>query len=124
MDLNEIKIIGRLTADPKACGKDRDVAMMNVAVNNVYKGEKTAMFFTVFAYGQSAKFCLEYPSKGDTVYASGRLTVDTYEKTNGEVGISLSISANNVLWLPVKNSEREEAPQWTKKKQGADDIPF
>ena len=64
--LNKIILIGRMTKDPEKTGRDpeKPIANIRIAVDRDFKrdGGPDADYFTCVAFGQQAKFILQYLS--------------------------------------------------------------
>lgn len=82
--MNQICLVGRLTADPtsKQFG-ERTVAEFCIAVNRIKKDE--ADFFNIKAWGKTAEFCMNYLGKGRLVSVSGRMESRKFEKDGRNV---------------------------------------
>lgn len=86
--LNQVILMGRLTADPekKEYGTEGGfLTIFRLAVERDYKnknGEKEVDFITCKAFGSCGRFASQYFRKGDLVVVSGRWTVEKYIKDN------------------------------------------
>lgn len=134
--LNIVNIMGRLGADPELrfTQSGKEVASVNVAVDRDIKnkdGNRESDWFTVIAWGGTAKFLAEYFHKGSQVVVSGRLQARSYEAQDGSKRNVVEIVANNVYFADTKGKqaapvENEAAPQaWIGGGNMADeDLPF
>lgn len=103
--MNQICIVGRLTADPteKNFG-ERTVAEFCVAVNRIKKDETD--FFNVKAWGKTAEFCVKYLGKGRLVSVTGRMESRKFEK-DGRNQTFWDIVADNVNGLDRGDGEKQ-----------------
>jgi single-strand DNA-binding protein len=106
--MNVVCIVGRLCADPELKYTPAGVAVttMRVAVDNPYRkgedGKKTADFFTVVAWRQTAEFIANYGEKGREVEVSGRLQVREWTTGEGQKRSMVEISANELRLVGPK----------------------
>jgi len=100
--LNEVKIIGRATADAqvKDIGDNSKVATFRIVSNrhikkrNGEKGEKST-FVDVEVWGQRADYAGNYVKRGTPVLVQGQLETDEWEK-DGQKRSKLKIYANSI----------------------------
>ena len=86
--LNQIHIIGNLTADPQfsTTKNGNSVCNMNVATNEFWndkQGERQqeTEYHIVTVWGKTAEFCNNYLKKGQSVYLEGRKQTKEYPTT-------------------------------------------
>ena len=85
MDLNNVSVVGRLTADPEVHHLENDNAVGNgrMATNRVYyKGEEKVeetTYITFKVWGSIAKVLEKYCHSGSEIGISGRLFMDEWE---------------------------------------------
>ena len=105
----KLMIIGNLTADPETRFVDtangvQEVCNFTVAVNYVYKGEKTARYFRVSCWNKQAENAGKYLRKGSKVYVSAsQITARTYTARNGQIGTSMELTADEIEYLSSKS---------------------
>lgn len=102
MNLNQVVLSGRLTADAELKHTDADLAICNfrMAVNN--RRNNTTLFVDVTCFGKQADAIAQYLTKGTLVGVVGRL--DIREVGEGEnMKRYTSVVAENVELGP-KNS--------------------
>lgn len=136
-DLNDFKVIGRLTQDVGAdersfqyIGNGTAKANVSIAVNNTKKeGDKFVddpSFFTITIFGKTAENLKPYLKKGTQVLFECHLKQDRWEK-DGQKKSAISIIADRVQLLGGKrdsnssSSSKESAPQ--QDSVPADDFP-
>jgi len=129
--LNEIKIIGRATADAqvKQIGENSILATFRIVSNRQVKkrnGEKSekSTFVDVEVWGQRAEYAGNYVKKGTPVFVQGQLETDEWEK-DGQKRSKLKIYANSIqAQRPRGESEGSESKQPVAASSSSDDVPF
>ena len=100
-----IVIEGNLTRDPNGgYGKDTgkaythlDIAVTDRVRNNQGEWEDgPTTFYRVTTFGKTAENALNSLTKGNTVIATGELTVRSYTRTDGTTGIAHEIIADHL----------------------------
>lgn len=121
--LNEVRVIGRLGADPEARGQNGSVTSFSVASTYVNKnGEKKTEWIRIAAFEKTAEFCQKYLRKGNLVYVDGRLQTRSYDK-NGEKRYSTEVIARRVLGLEQAENQTGQAAK-AQSDPLEDEIPF
>ena len=103
----KIQIVGNLGRDPELryTPNGRAVTEFSVAVNQSTKNQQTGEWieatdwFRVSLWGDRAERSAENLRKGSRVLVDGRFRTREYETKDGRKGISLEISADNVVSL-------------------------
>ena len=109
--LNKTDIIGNVGSAPelKFTPNGKSVTSFSVATNRRYTrdGERVeeAEWFTVIVWGKLAESCNTYVKKGQLVYASGRIHLDTWETQEGKHSSRLELQAHNIIFLSKTNQE-------------------
>ena len=107
--LNNVTIMGRLTADPelRKTGGGTSVTTFTLACDRDFKtdGEKQADFFEVVAWKHTAEFVSKYFAKGRMAVVSGRLQVRKWQNKDGENRYSTEVVAENVYFGDSKKEE-------------------
>ena len=147
--LNDVKIVGRLTRDPELrfTAKGLPVCRLDLAVNRRYKdpsGEwkDDTSFVPVVVCREAAQRCADRLKKGSPVYAEGRLKSRAWESKEGQKRTSLEVVALRIQFLAkvegapeAEESLRDEVPVGAAAPDAAppaaeepaaveDDIPF
>ena len=135
--MNKIILIGNLTADPKlgyTQGTNIPVCNFTIAVNERRGGEDKTQFFRITVWRKLGETCAQYLAKGRKVFVSGALSYSTYPRNNGETGVNLEVTADDVEFLsPRDQGQGYTAPDTTSayaQPQGftpvdtGDDLPF
>ena len=104
--LNRVMIIGNVGSDPEMrfTPNGNPVTSFRVATNRVYTtvdGERKeeTEWFTVVAWSRLAEQCNQFLTKGQRIYAEGRLRTRTWEGQDGQRYHRSEIVANRVLFL-------------------------
>jgi single-strand DNA-binding protein len=122
LTLNKVMIIGNVGTDPEMrfTPNGNPVTSFRVATNWVYTtpdGERKqeTEWFTVVAWNRLAENCNQFLTKGQRVYAEGRLRTRTWEGQDGQRRSRSEVIANRVLFLdrqavaPLPTEGAEEA---------------
>lgn len=129
--MNQIILIGNLTADPEARNTQNGIAVtqFTVAVQRKFKndqGRYDADFIRCVAWRQTAEFLAKYGGKGRKIAVVGELQSRTYDK-DGQKHTVFEVIANNVELLDKRDAQPEpgEAPKQTfTEVDETDDLPF
>ena len=130
--MNKIIITGNVTAQPelKATQSGNKVCSFGVAVNERRGGEDSTTFFRVSAWNKLAETCMTYLTKGKKVMVTGPVSARGYSKSDGSVGVSIEINANEVEFLSPRDSEAQYQHEERKAIQSemtpieTDELPF
>ena len=106
--MNNICLLGRLTADPELRHTPSLVAVTSftVAVDRSYtpKGqERQADFIPVVAWRQTAEFVCRYFRKGQRIALQGSLQSRSYTDKDGNKRTAYEVVADNVFFAESKN---------------------
>jgi single-strand DNA-binding protein len=137
LTLNKVMIIGNVGTEPEMrfTPNGNPVTSFRVATNRVYttpEGERKqeTEWFTVVAWNRLAENCNQYLTKGQRVYAEGRLHTRTWEGQDGQPRTRSEIVANRVLFLDRQAMSAgsgeggEEAAHSSEPEPAADEVPF
>lgn len=98
--------IGRLTRDVEYKEiNGTTVAKFTIAINDYVKGEETANYIPITAFGKIADNCYKYLSKGRQVAVVGKVQTGSYENKDGRKVYTTDIIANNVDFIGGRNNE-------------------
>ncbi len=106
-DLNEVRLIGRLTRDPelRAIPSGTSITSLSLATSRKYKGQDGVLredttFVDITCWGKTAELVAKYCKKGRLIFVGGRLKFETWEdKTTQQKRSKLSVVAENVQFL-------------------------
>jgi single-strand DNA-binding protein len=112
MALCKLQIIGNLGRDPELryTPNGRPVTTFSVAVNQATKNQQTGEWveatdwFRVSVWGDRAERAAESLRKGSRVFVDGRFRTREYETNDGRKGLSLDVSADQVLGLDKRET--------------------
>ena len=141
--LNKVMIIGNVGSDPEMrfTPNGNPVTSFRVATNRVYttpEGERKeeTEWFTVVTWSRLAENCNQFLTKGQRVYAEGRLHTQLWESQDGQRHSRAELIANRVIFLDKRPAaplpeEKVEEPLPEEKVEESDtgelepqDIPF
>lgn len=110
--MNHVILIGRLVRDPELRfipNSGRAVVNFTVAVDRNLsrekkaelqeKGQPTADFIRVIAWGKLAETCANYLAKGRMVAINGAIQTSSYKTNTGETRYSTDVLANSVEFI-------------------------
>ena len=129
--MNQIVLIGHLTADPttRATPNGVTVCSFTIGVTRSRKdanGEKQSDFFRINTWRQTADFCGKYLTKGSKVVVTGELNLNSFKGKDGNLRYSLDVQADHVENLTEK--PKEQKPTQPKVDEWADisskDLPW
>lgn len=117
--MNQVILIGRLTADPELRQTQTGTAVtgFSIAINRGRDRDGNdlgADFPRVTVWGRQAETCVQYLHKGDQCAVSGRLQTGKYQDKNGNTVYTTDVIAHRVEFLQQKRadggsrSERED----------------
>ena len=107
--LNQVALMGRLTADPELRHTPNDVAVttFTIAVNRSYVkqgAERQADFIDIVAWRNTAEFICRYFKKGQMMAVTGSIQTRTYTDKEGKNRKAFEIVADNVYFTESKAS--------------------
>jgi single-strand DNA-binding protein len=117
-DLNEVRLIGRLTRDPesKMTTVGKEICTFGLAIGHSHRDatgttKNEVTFVDVTCWGRLAEIVSKYMRKGSLVFVGGRLKLDSWQdRETGGKRNKLSVVAENVQFLGAKSREQESAP--------------
>lgn len=119
MDFNKVIMIGRITKDPEFRQTQSGIASckFDIAVNRPYQKdkEKTADFFTVQCWRNTAEFVSRYFTKGNAILIDGKLQNNNWTDNEGKKHYQTIILAESVNFVESKKSDSKpqtDAPQF------------
>ena len=123
--MNNVSLIGRLTADPELRHTQSDLAMtrFSIAVDRSYTkpGEdRQTDFINIVAWRQTAEFICKYFAKGQRIALTGRIQTGSYTDKDGNKRSTFDVVAENVEFCESKQSQDHTQNQ---SKQKAASVP-
>lgn len=119
--MNNVQLIGRLTADPELKHTQSGTACtrFNIAVDRRVKQgeEKQADFITIVAWQQRAEFICKYFSKGQRIALTGSIRTNSYTDRDGNKRNTFEVWAENVEFCESKAEKQttQSQPEQQKK---------
>ena len=106
--MNQLIIIGNLTADPesRSTKSGKRVVSFTVATNRRDK-DNNVDYVRVSAWEKMGDVCAQYLSKGKKVMVSGPVHAGSYTNAKGEAVGTLELMANEVEFLSPKDQESQ-----------------
>ena len=110
--MNQISLIGRLTADPETrAGERHEAASFRLAVPRRRGNDDAgAVFIEVVAFDKLAATCAQYLTKGRQVAVTGRLEQAEWTTSEGDYRSKHQIIADEVTFLDAPKSAPAEEP--------------
>lgn len=137
--MNQVCLIGRLTADPELRHTQSDIATtrFSLAVDRQFSKkdeERQTDFINIVAWRGTAEFICKYFGKGQKIALTGRIQTGSYTDKDGNKRYTFDVIADNVEFCESKASKSEgkletraEKPQIAEKAtvfDGSEDLPF
>ena len=144
ISMNNVSLIGRLTAEPELKHTQSGTACtrFNIAVDRRVKQgeEKQTDFITIVAWQQRAEFICKYFSKGQRIALTGRIQTGSYTDKDGNKRYTFEVVADNVEFCESKTAQPQNqqskaqtasadifpgaAPDFADYDGTSDDLPF
>ena len=106
--MNQVCLIGRLTADPEGRrAKDMEVCNFTLAIDRQSK-DRGADFIRCVAFGKTAEFAEDYFSKGVRAGVTGRIQTGSYEDKDGIMRYTTDIIVDRLYFADGLRSEEKE----------------
>lgn len=113
--MNNVQLIGRLTADPELRHTQSGTACtrFNIAVDRRVKQgeEKQADFITIVAWQQRAEFICKYFTKGQKIALTGSIRAGSYTGSDGNKRYTFEVWAENVEFCESKGEKAQKQSQ-------------
>jgi len=115
-DLNEIKLLGNMTAAPeiKQITAGNSVANFSIATNRRYKQgdewKSEVTYHNIVVWGTQAERLADYAKKGTRIMVAGRINNRSWEK-DGVKQYRTEIIADNIYLINGYNDTRAQQPQ-------------
>lgn len=107
LNLNNVILVGRLTADPELKNTPSGVAVttFTVAVNRNYQKDeqREADFINCVAWRQTAEFVCRYFRKGGSICVIGSIQTRKYTTQNGENRYAVEVVADEIRFVDSKS---------------------
>lgn len=109
--LNEVALIGRLTADPRysATASGVVVAEFRLAVERDFKNKQTnereTDFVNVVAWRSTAEWVIKYATKGQQVAVKGQLRSSNWTAEDGAQRHEVKVNADSVYFIGARKDK-------------------
>lgn len=141
-DMNNVSLMGRLTADPELKTTQNGISYcrFTVAVNRYSKdGEDTADFISCVAWRSTAEFICNYFLKGSKIALIGSIQTGSYTDKDGRKVYTTDVNTDKVFFCESKKEGSGESDTKSGKarkarkeepiddevfEEIADDLPF
>ena len=124
--MNNVQLIGRLTADPELRHTQSGTACtrFNVAVDRRVKQgeEKQADFINIVAWKQTAEFICRYFNKGQRIALTGSIRTGSYTDKDGNKRYTFEVWAENVEFCESKGEKQTAQPQPEQQKTSKNNL--
>ena len=112
--LNQVSLMGRLTADPELRHTPNDIAVttFTLAVNRSYVkqgAERQADFIDVVAWRSTAEFICRYFKKGQMMAVTGSIQTRNYTDKEGKNRKAFEVVADNVYFTESRSASQGTA---------------
>lgn len=132
--MNQVNLIGRLTADPEIKHTQSGMAMVrfSIAVDRAYTKqgeEKQADFINCVAWDKKAEFICKYFSKGQKIALTGSIRTGSYTDKDGNKRNTVDVWVDNVEFCESRKQGGTSADAHTQEPQKPiqyddNDLPF
>ena len=134
--MNNVSLIGRLTADPELRHTQSDIATtrFSIAVDRTYSRqgeEKQTDFISIVAWRQTAEFICKYFSKGQRIALTGSIRTGSYTDRDGNKRYTFDVQADNVEFCEPKRNDNSSQTESNTNDDGDftnmpndEDLPF
>ena len=115
LNVNEVRLIGRLGTDPEIIEYDKDKKLLKLSLGT-NDFNKKVQWHNVVVFGEKQiEFINEHAKKGSSLYVEGELTYKV--KDSVKYASVLTSQFHNIILLDGKNPETDADVDY-------DDIPF
>lgn len=129
--LNNVVLMGRLTADPKLKETTNGVSVtaFTIAVDRNFSGKDGKCqtdFINIVAWRNTADFICRYFTKGSMIALEGSIQTRNYEDKNGNKRTAVEVVVSNVSFCGDKRHEASSAAfdESAFEEISDDDLPF
>lgn len=136
--MNQINLIGNITADPELRYSQGDTAYtkFNIGVQRPFKDKQSGEYQSDFprckAFGKTAEIIAEHFNKGSKIGITGSVQTGQYEDKDGKTVFTTDILVNQVTFVERKQqtnnsyqqSDNTQPNQTTGSKPSYEDNPF
>ena len=124
--MNNVILIGRITADPELGYTQSQKAMCRFTLT-VDRAKEGADFIRIIAWDRQAENVNRYLHKGSKCAVNGRIQTGSYKDKDVKTVYTTDVVANNVEFLDSKNADKPADLEATKRQAEdlfGDDVAF
>ena len=136
--MNQINLIGNLTADPTLTVSQSDLSIVsfNIGVQRPFKDKQSGEYQSDFprckAFGKTAEIISEHFKKGSKIGLTGSVQTGSYEDKDGKKVYTTDVIVNQVTFVERKNQQNNSykqaygnnQPQQARGTRPVEDNPF
>ena len=117
--INKAILMGRLTKDPelRRTNSGTPVCSFTIAIDNGYGENKTTDFVNCVTWNKTAEFVEKHFTKGKMIIVIGRISIRTWEGSDGKKNYATEVVANEVSFGESKRNDGNSSAENT-----SDDI--
>ena len=110
MSYQNTVVVGNVGRDvtSRTTNSGKLVANFSLAVNEKLGEEVQTTWFQVTAWERLAELATEYISKGQLLLVEGRIAAESWTDQQGQIQVSLRLTARNIRFLGSKADSEEE----------------
>ena len=120
--------IGRLGRDPelKQTRGGTSVSSVSVAFDDGYGDRKSTLWIKLEFWGKQAENFCRFLSKGDQIYAEGRLDIEEWKDRDGKDRFTMKVTGSRFEFFGGKKTDSDSGGYQddNRSRGGNDDIPF
>lgn len=118
--MNNVSLVGRLTADPELryTSDSRAYVRVNIAVDRGLSkedkeaGKQSADFISCVFWNKSAENLAKYMKKGSQIAVTGKIRTGSYDKADGTRGYTTDVRVDNLTFLDNKPKDERPEPEY------------
>lgn len=118
--MNKIILSGRLSQNPKTAEKNIDIALFNIAVSRK-RNSKDTDYFRCVAFGQSAKYVLQYGTTGMSIELEGECQNYRYTDKMGMEHVGSNVIVDSLRFLS-KNPNQSQSENYIRRKEHTNNL--
>ena len=117
LNLNNVVLAGRMTADPELKQTPSGVSVLSftIAVNRSYvsknsdQGERQADFINVVAWRNTAEFISKYFRKGSAICVSGSIQTRSWQDQQGQRRYATEVVADEAMFVESRSESTSQS---------------
>ncbi len=124
-NFSKATIVGHLGQNPeiRTLENSQQVANFSVAVTHKVRDNQQTVWYKISCWGKQAEIAEKYLAKGNAVMIEGRLSIRDYTTQSGEKGLSVEVSATELVLLGNKQDAESGGSQQQSQRQEGGTLP-